>query len=62
MVTEGVYMGAGVLPADNDPGGAGARPGLFGPVLVLVVPVQEVGVAGLLVGGMDRHLRGARLL
>ena len=51
-----------MLPTDDDPGGAGARSGYFGPVLVLVVAVKQVGVADLLVGGVDRHLRRAWLL
>jgi hypothetical protein len=62
LVAEGVYVGAGVLAADDDPGGSGARPGFFGSVLVLVVAVQEIGVTGLLVGGMDGHPHRARLL
>jgi hypothetical protein len=51
-----------VLPADDDPGGAGAWSGFLGSVLVLVVSVQEVGVAGLLVGGVYGHRRSTRLL
>src|SRR5919199_2665062 len=62
LVAEGVYVGAGVLGADYDPGGAGARPFLLRPVLVLVVAVQEVGVAGLHVRGMDGHPGRTRLL
>ena len=62
LVAEGVYVGAGVLPTDDDPGGAGARPGFFGPVLVFVVAVEQVNVTRLLVGRVDGHLRRARLL
>ena len=62
LVAEGVYVGSGVLAADKNPGRSGARTRLVGAVLVLVVPMQEVGVAGLFVGGVDGHLRGARLL
>ena len=62
LVAEGVYVGSGVLAADKNPGRSGARTCFVGAVLVLVVPMQEVGVAGLVVGGVDGHLRGARLL
>ena len=36
--------------------------GLLRPVLVLVVAVEQVRVADLLVGGVDGHLCGTRLL
>jgi len=38
-MTQRVYVGAGVLPTDYDPSGPGARAGLLGPVLVLVMAV-----------------------
>jgi hypothetical protein len=51
-----------MFAADKNPGRSGARVCLVGAVLVLVVPMQEVGVAGLFVGGVDGHLRGTRPL
>ena len=51
-----------MFAADKNPGRSGARVCLVGAVLVLVVPMQEVGVAGLSVGVVDGHPFGARLL
>ena len=51
-----------MFAADKNPGRSGARVCLVGAVLVLVMPMQEVGVAGLFVGGVDGHLRGTRPL
>ncbi len=62
LVGEGVYVGAGVLAADKDPGRPRARARLVGAVLILVVAVQQVRVAGLLVGRVDGHRRRAWLL
>src|SRR5215211_3560597 len=62
LMAKRVYVGPCVLPADDDAGGSGARPCFFRPVLVLVVAVQEVGVAGLPMGGVDGHVLRAGLL
>ena len=58
-MAEGVYVGADVLPTDDDPSGAGAWPSLLWMALILV---EEAGVTGLMVGGVDGRLRRARLL
>ena len=55
-------MGAGVLAADEDARGSGARAGLVGAVLVFVVAAQQVGIARLLVRGVYGHRVRARLL
>lgn len=60
-MAEGVYVGTGVLAADDDARRSRAWAGLLGVVLVLVMAVEQVRVTGLFVSGVDRHVGGARL-
>src|SRR5215213_10682519 len=51
-----------MLAEDKDARGPRARPCYLGTVLVLMVAVEEVRVAGLFVGRVDRHPLCTRLL
>ncbi len=61
LMADGVDVGAAMLHADDDPGGAATHAELGGPVVVTVPAMEEIRVPGL-VDRDDRHTLIARLL